>query len=49
MVVHTDYLWFNTKKRQEFVRSTDDLAQIVKGIGVSERSLLTCINLVATR
>jgi len=23
MKVHTDYLWFNTKKRQEFVRITE--------------------------
>ena len=24
MIVFTDYLWFNTKKRQEFVRITDE-------------------------
>lgn len=29
MLVHTDYLWFNTKKRQEFIRITDDVAKIV--------------------
>ena len=30
MMVHTDYLWFNTKKRQEFIRVTDEVAAIVK-------------------
>jgi secondary thiamine-phosphate synthase enzyme len=30
MLVHTDYLWFNTKKRQEFIRITDEVAAIVK-------------------
>ena len=25
MQSHTDYLWFNTKKRQEFVRITDEV------------------------
>jgi secondary thiamine-phosphate synthase enzyme len=36
MVVHTDYLWFHTKKRQEFVRITDEVASIVKTSGVKE-------------
>jgi secondary thiamine-phosphate synthase enzyme len=36
MVVHTDYLWFHTKKRQEFVRVTDEVASIVKTSGVKE-------------
>ena len=26
MTVFTDYLWFNTKKRQEFIRITDEIA-----------------------
>ena len=34
MIVHTDYLWFNTKKRQEFIRITDEVAAIVKTSGV---------------
>jgi secondary thiamine-phosphate synthase enzyme len=29
MTVFTHYLWFNTKKRQEFVRITDDVAKVV--------------------
>jgi len=36
MLVHTDYLWFETKKRQEFVRITDEVAAIVKASGVKE-------------
>ena len=40
MIVHTDYLWFNTKKRQEFVRITDDIASIVKTSGVKEGMVL---------
>jgi secondary thiamine-phosphate synthase enzyme len=38
--VLTDYLWFNTKKRQEFVRITDDVAAIVKKSGVVEGMVL---------
>jgi len=34
--VHTDYLWFNTKRRQEIVRITDEVAAIVKQSGVKE-------------
>jgi secondary thiamine-phosphate synthase enzyme len=30
MIAFTEYLWFNTKKRQEFIRITDDVAAIVK-------------------
>ena len=26
----TEYLWFNTKKRQEFIRITDEVAAAVK-------------------
>jgi secondary thiamine-phosphate synthase enzyme len=40
MLVHTDYLWFNTKKRQEFIRITDDVAAIVKAGGVSDGTVL---------
>src|SRR4026208_1155098 len=36
MNVFTDYLWFETKKRQEFVRITDDVAAIVKKSGVQD-------------
>jgi secondary thiamine-phosphate synthase enzyme len=40
MPVHTDYLWFNTKKRQEFVRITDDVARIVSASRVKEGMVL---------
>lgn len=40
MRVHTDYLWFNTKQRQEFVRITDDVAKIVDASGVKEGMVL---------
>ena len=40
MAVHTAYLWFNTKQRQEFVRITDDVAKIVAESGVREGMVL---------
>src|SRR5574339_275603 len=39
-MTHTDYLWFNTAKRQEFVRITDDVAAIVTKSGVREGMVL---------
>lgn len=40
MIVFTDYLFFNTKKRQEFVRVTDEIADIVKKSAVTEGTVL---------
>jgi len=40
MVVFTDYLWFNTKHRQEFVRITDNIAEIVAKSGVKDGMVL---------
>jgi secondary thiamine-phosphate synthase enzyme len=40
MLVHTDYLWFNTKKRQEFIRITDDVGTIVEASGVTDGTVL---------
>ncbi len=40
MLVHTDYLWFNTKQRQEFIRITDEVAAIVKTSGVTDGTVL---------
>ena len=40
MIVFTDYLWFNTKHRQEFIRITDDIAEIVAKSGVKEGTVL---------
>ena len=39
-MTHTDYLWFNTKKRQEFIRITDEVAAIVKKSGVTDGMVL---------
>jgi secondary thiamine-phosphate synthase enzyme len=40
VTVHTDYLWFETKQRQEFVRITDEVAAIVSKSGVREGMVL---------
>jgi secondary thiamine-phosphate synthase enzyme len=40
MKVHTDYLWFNTKQPQEFIRITDEIAAIVKASAVDEGMVL---------
>jgi secondary thiamine-phosphate synthase enzyme len=40
MKIHTDYLWFNTKRRQEFVRITDEINDIVRTSGVKEGTVL---------
>jgi thiamine phosphate synthase YjbQ (UPF0047 family) len=36
MKVFTDYLWFSTKKRQEFIRITDEVSAIVKKSGIQD-------------
>ncbi len=36
MTFHTEYLWFNTKARREFVRITDEVAAIVATSGIQE-------------
>ena len=40
MTTATEYLWFNTKKRQEFIRITDEVAFVVKKSGVKEGMVL---------
>jgi secondary thiamine-phosphate synthase enzyme len=40
MATYTEYLWFNTKKRQEFVRITDEVEQIVTKSGVDDGFVL---------
>ena len=48
MHVLTDYLWFNTKTRQEFVRITDDVARIVQTSGVREgMALVSAMHITA--
>src|SRR3954471_5796525 len=39
-LVFTDYLWFNTRTRQEFVRITDEVADVVKRSGIAEGMVL---------
>ena len=36
MPCHTDYLWFTTPRRQEFVRITDDVRVIVTQSGIRD-------------
>ena len=36
MKVFTDYLWFATRKRQEFIRITDEIGAIVTRSGVKD-------------
>jgi len=44
----TEYLWFNTKKRQEFIRITDEVAQIVQKSGVKEgMALVSAMHITA--
>ena len=40
MHVHTDYLFFHTSKRQEFIRITDEIAEIVKTSGIADGIVL---------
>ncbi len=40
MTVHTDYLYFHTKKRREIVRITDEVAAVVGTSGVREGMVL---------
>jgi secondary thiamine-phosphate synthase enzyme len=48
MIVFTEYLWFNTKKRQEFIRITDEVAKIVKTSGVQEgMALVSAMHITA--
>ena len=39
-IVFTEYLWFNTKKRQEFIRITDQIGDIVTRSGISDGMVL---------
>jgi secondary thiamine-phosphate synthase enzyme len=38
--VMTEYLWFNTEKREEFIRITDEVADIVRRSRVQEGMVL---------
>jgi secondary thiamine-phosphate synthase enzyme len=48
MKTHTDYLWFETTKRQEFIRITDHVARIVAASGVAEgMALVSAMHITA--
>src|SRR5205809_6153061 len=48
MTVVTDYLFFNTKQRQEFIRITDELAAIVQKSGIKEgMALVSAMHITA--
>ena len=48
MTIHTEYLWFNTKQRQEFIRMTDDIAGIVAKSGVTDgMALVSAMHITA--
>ena len=48
MTVYTDYLWFNTKKRREIVRITDEVASIVEKSQVTEgMALVSAMHITA--
>jgi secondary thiamine-phosphate synthase enzyme len=40
MKAHTDYLWFKTKDREEFVPITEEVARIVADSGIQEGMVL---------
>ena len=40
MTTKTEYLWFTTTKRQEFIRITDQIAEVVRASGVREGMVL---------
>src|ERR1043165_5283 len=48
MTVFTDYLFFNTKQRQEFIRITDEVAGVVQKSGVREgMALVSAMHITA--
>jgi secondary thiamine-phosphate synthase enzyme len=47
-MVHTEYLWFNTSKRREVVRITDDVAAVVARSGVKDgMALVSAMHITA--
>ena len=40
MITYTDYLWFQTREQQEFIRITDQIAGIVSASGVTDGMVL---------
>jgi secondary thiamine-phosphate synthase enzyme len=49
MTVYTDYLWFNTTKRREVIRITDEVASIVAKSGVRDgMALVSAMHITAS-
>lgn len=40
MKTHTEYLWFNTKRRRDYVNITDEVQRIVDEAGIKEGMVL---------
>jgi secondary thiamine-phosphate synthase enzyme len=48
MATYTDYLWFTTPKRQEFIRITDEIRAIVQRSGIIEgMALVSAMHITA--
>lgn len=48
MPIHTDYLFFTTARRQEFVRITDEVAAIVQASGIRDgMALVSAMHITA--
>jgi len=48
MKAHTEYLWFNTKKRHEFVNITDRVSEIVEKSGIRDgMALVSAMHITA--
>lgn len=48
MKTHTDYLWFQTKKRHEFINITDKVAEIVAKSGITDgMALVSAMHITA--
>jgi secondary thiamine-phosphate synthase enzyme len=48
MPTHTEYLWFETKRRQEFVRITDEVRAIVAKSGIRDgMALVSAMHITA--
>jgi secondary thiamine-phosphate synthase enzyme len=48
MRYHTEYLWFNTKKRREYINVTEQIEEIVKRSGIREgMALVSAMHITA--
>ncbi len=48
MKCHTDYLWFHTKKRHEFINMTDEVQDIIDASGISDgMALVSAMHITA--